>query len=703
MYQNFMDYTDDACMNMFTAGQIARIETVLLNSPRRASLLTSHGSNDPLVLALDLEAKSVASPFALTCGQSIVPKVVIRNRGTTPVTSARINFSVNGTLRETKDFTFNLNQLDVATLSFTAINLAEPSSNSISFQITQINGGADGEPSNNTASLISQVLARISPPYIEPFNALPSSWQISNPDNGTTWTNITAPKTSPSNKAMGVNMYFYENHGAKDQLISPFFNVPGGNTLLKFDRAYAMFPGTTTETLRVLVSVGCSVDLSQAVEVYKRSGSQLATKSDDSNPFVPGGESHWSADAVSLDAFAGSTIRFIFETTNENGNNIYIDNVQVSTGELNDVKVISLASPGPVFCNPSAIPVITVQNLGTKVVNRLTVLTEVNGSTNALETISGLGMTPGAMIDLELENLKLTQPGNTIKISITNPDVASDDTPSDNAKIFTRIFNTAVEKIPLRQNFDENISNWSIFSEVGAKKWEGTSTQVFANSLVFKSFSNTSVGDESWFVSPVIDMTRASEGSLLFNTSYAKKSTGNERLRVLVSEDCGENYSQVLFDKPGSDFSNTNSDAEWIPTKDSDWTSQYLSLNEYAGKDNLRFAFVATNANGNNLYVDNIEFFVEDNPSPPRITDFYSVYNSETNPYEFKIVFNFTQKQTAHLIIYNTLGQVLIDSMLPETLNQTFTVNLYGQGTGVYVARIAAGTKVGVAKLFVGR
>lgn len=41
MVQNYMDYTDDACMNLFTADQKARMDVVLGGSVRRASLLTS--------------------------------------------------------------------------------------------------------------------------------------------------------------------------------------------------------------------------------------------------------------------------------------------------------------------------------------------------------------------------------------------------------------------------------------------------------------------------------------------------------------------------------------------------------------------------------------------------------------------------------------------------------------------------------------
>lgn len=41
MVQNFMDYSHDICMNIFTKDQVARMRTVLEKSPRRKQLLTS--------------------------------------------------------------------------------------------------------------------------------------------------------------------------------------------------------------------------------------------------------------------------------------------------------------------------------------------------------------------------------------------------------------------------------------------------------------------------------------------------------------------------------------------------------------------------------------------------------------------------------------------------------------------------------------
>jgi hypothetical protein len=48
MTQNYMDYTNDTCMNTFTLNQKARVLAVLQNSPRRFSLDTSTACQSPL-------------------------------------------------------------------------------------------------------------------------------------------------------------------------------------------------------------------------------------------------------------------------------------------------------------------------------------------------------------------------------------------------------------------------------------------------------------------------------------------------------------------------------------------------------------------------------------------------------------------------------------------------------------------------------
>ncbi len=139
----------------------------------------------------------------------------------------------------------------------------------------------------------------------------------------------------------------------------------------------------------------------------------------------------------------------------------------------------------------------------------------------------------------------------------------------------------------------------------------------------------------------------------------------------------------------------------WTPLADSAWQSprQSIPLNSLTGKDQLRFAFVATNDFGNNLYIDNIEYFIDDDPFPISLQDPYSVYGGGD---ELKLTFNLDEKQTTYLKIYTMQGQLLVDNVLPETLNQTYSFDLGIQGSGIYIVQVifkegARATKVFLA------
>ncbi|MEL6844474.1 MAG: PKD domain-containing protein, partial [Bacteroidota bacterium] len=67
MYQNYMDYSDDACMNIFTQCQATRMRTVMQYSPRRAALLNSNACTQQVAPVADFQAN-----FTTVCEGSTV-------------------------------------------------------------------------------------------------------------------------------------------------------------------------------------------------------------------------------------------------------------------------------------------------------------------------------------------------------------------------------------------------------------------------------------------------------------------------------------------------------------------------------------------------------------------------------------------------------------------------------------------------------
>jgi len=696
MYMNYMDYTNDACMNLFTVGQIGRVNIVIQNSPRRVSLLNSEGAEDPLPVAIDGAISKIITPGTSSCGDALTPSIQIQNLGTNTITSIRVRLKVNNAIVETKDFSTNLSNLQFGELQFAPFT---PGAASLvfNFEILLVNGVTDGRSFNNILSITTTIPPTVSIPITESFNSFPSNWTIHNPDNLTTWSLI---NTVSNGNAVFVNSFDYENQGALDQLISPVLDLTTVSfAYLKFDRAYEYFGTGYEDRLRVLVSSSCDFDNAPTV-VFDKNGLELSTVLTSSGDFFSPQATEWRTEVIPLTQFIGSKIQISFESINGYGNNQFLDNIVVATDQFTDVAIVSLDSPSPVSCNLTLAPVLRLVNKGTTPLTSFIVQTTVNNQTPQIQTISNVSIQPGIEQAVTLNPIVLQSGSNTITISITNPNNLTDSNPSDNTFTFTRVINSVTDLIPLREDFESEFqSRWVVVSQGQEEVWTPTNTNQ-GTSMAFTAFNNPNLGEESWLVSPVLDFSRVLKASLFFDNAYALSSTGNDRLRVLYSEDCGVTFNSILFSQSGSTLSTANeSSTAWTPTDDSDWRRNYINLNALVGKSNLRFAFVATAENGNNQYLDNIEFFIDDNESPLAIEDSYAVYGSID---DFRATFNLSERQPVDLRIYNMVGQLILQNTLPETLNQTYYFDIGYQSPGIYIVKVQFGDTVSATRIYLG-
>lgn len=154
MIENYMDYTDDTCMNIFTTGQKTRITTVMNNSPRRSSLKTSVKDLAIPLFANDAEVKIESYCSAGAAGGGCTPAppnqhgILLYNRGTANLTSATINYNENGGTNTVINWTGNLTPNKYVLVMVNAVL----TTGTFNTSITNANGGADQRSSNNTSS-----------------------------------------------------------------------------------------------------------------------------------------------------------------------------------------------------------------------------------------------------------------------------------------------------------------------------------------------------------------------------------------------------------------------------------------------------------------------------------------------------------------------------------------------------------------------
>lgn len=693
MTMNYMDYTNDACMNMFSQGQIDRMTIVLENSPRRASLLTSPGATAPVAHPIDARIRKILSPHFFSCASTQAPSVRVHNAGITTITGGTARAIVDG--QQLADVKFDLAPGDSTDLTFSTVDFVAGTSVKVVFQ-TIVTG--DDNPLNDKDSVTTHVPSAVTMPFTQTFNVLPANWTVVNPDGLTTWTTRSTSSPAPNDKAIYVNYNQYEEFGSADHLVTPRLTSSDAATL-RFNVSYAQYSSAYQETLMVSVISGCDKDLTDTVQIYKKSGSTLATSSNTPSDYIPSSASQWRTEVVALDpALTSSPYLIVFTGVGDYGNNLYLANVQVSGADI-DLGIEKWIAPALVTCETNAKPSFQVRNVGGVDIQSFDATLKVNDNTYGAQ-VTGLSLQPGSSLGVELPAIPLSEGRNDVSLQITSVNGAGPDVNATNDNVVTTVIQNAnSDRLPLRENFD-GAQTWVLAGAGTDLSWV-QSTANYGNSAMYQAFGTTSNGKTASLVSPTLDLSRALRASMFFDISYAVSDVQKiEHLRVLASTDCGHTFDQVLLDAPVNQLTNKVSNTAWTPQTSSDWSRRFVSLDALAGKSSARIALEVTGNGGNNVWVDNLEFFLNDDDTPLSVDPGIALYPGTTTS-EVKLTFNLDTRQAAALKVYSSTGQLVVDNSFTDVLNQTFTVDFADQPAGIYIFRIQTGNLLLARKVLI--
>jgi serine protease len=195
-----------------------------------------------------------------------------------------------------------------------------------------------------------------------------NGWSVQNPDNGITWDLFTVAGSTSGTRAAGVNLYNYNASGQRDGLTTPALDFSNhANIKLDFQHAHRRYSADYRDSLIIYVSTNGGTTFPFRVLAAAENGTgSFATNSILASNFVPtngidwcfGGDLGSGCFTVDLSQFDGQpNVRLKFETYNNYGNNIYIDNIQISGNCVlsNDPPVAGFSMSANTVCAGTAV------------------------------------------------------------------------------------------------------------------------------------------------------------------------------------------------------------------------------------------------------------------------------------------------------------------------------------------------------------
>jgi photosystem II stability/assembly factor-like uncharacterized protein len=286
--------------------------------------------NAPASYNLDAGVQNIVTPNSNPlCDNNFTPVITLKNYGQSTLTTVTINYQVDSD--PVQVYTWNGS---LAPNASTNVSLPAYTSSSGSHFFTVFTTNPNGSPDMNSFNDTRTVAFEIHSvplaiPLVEGFESTsypPANWTLEDIASATQLF-TSAGGFGNSNNSFKAKGFTVTNTYAN--LVSyPVDLSSASSAQVSFSLAYAMQDVNSSESVSIYVSTNCGNSWSP---VYSKTATMLATTSDHLGNFTPTA-SEWRTETVNISSFIGqSKVLVRFEVYVNSGNNIYIDDINISS------------------------------------------------------------------------------------------------------------------------------------------------------------------------------------------------------------------------------------------------------------------------------------------------------------------------------------------------------------------------------------
>lgn len=344
--ENYMDYSNGSCQNMFSEGQKDVMDAVLGSS--RSQIHSGGNLTSTGVLLGETPCQPYAHFYAeerLVC------------------TGQPIQFtdgSFNGTVA-VYDWQFSGATPSSSSDQNPTVSYDSPGTYSVTLNVQNAQG-TDSHSETDYVHVISSTAEIPGWLSFEGFEETEEDYIILSDEAGNTWQETATAFTG--NFGIRINNFSGNPLDSKDEFLLPSVDMTQMNDpKIHFRLSHKQRSGKS-DNLRIYASRNCGDSWTLR---YNKSGAALATvNGTQGSPFTPSSNSDWEQVDVSMSGYANDEHVLVkFRNTSGEGNNIYIDDIQIS-GPLgisdNTVELDFSVSPNPT--TDQAVLSLNVQNSG---------------------------------------------------------------------------------------------------------------------------------------------------------------------------------------------------------------------------------------------------------------------------------------------------------------------------------------------------